>query len=780
MKNLLEVFSNIKVRRTNNQYATHKPLLLLVSLGRCYQGKNRLELFSVYDNLVGLLSNEKIQTNYAFNRLLNDGIWEVDNHASLYKTSSGDLLKGELISKKIKGGLTKEVYQILINDKDLLMKIVDQILQKFFPKEQHAHIRTIVDLPQPVVPSSEVVEDFSGSYQKNKWDLNEIDEDESKRVKINNFIAYLNSLHNLEASGANALAESQALNRYFTELYEPFPLIEDVFKVLVSDEEKVVVITGHAGDGKSTVALDILKRLRRLPLNQPLNQPLEELEEVQWPNHSGYKKICIVKDMSELTAKRRLQWIQQGFNQPGTWLIISNTGPLLNTLKEWSQQAGDIESEILEGLDQPYTGGDLSLHTLNKKFPKPLVIVNMTRLDNVILGSRLLTRMVSHPAWQQCTGCSAEVACPLLLNQQALQAAASTVEERVRWIYQRLTAYEQRLTMRQMIAHLALSLTGGMTCHQAKEPVALSTVEGAQALAGLEDIVFSEGFFGYRKGKPWPAAENLRAIALVRRLVFGGPIAVDFERQLLDGAGTASWTQLPATLSPLNEHWRSRIGEATGVRWRFAQRRMIYMFGKKIDGADAREELFLDSFLQSPRLRDFDQWQRYGAFGTFDAMQQHRFCKACLRVLLEVFSGFSAGQFQSDQDRLYLTLRRPDRAVAQPTQLVIAMLPFEDFDLHYDSVHRLPLLRFQLGKINLALSLPLLDYIQRRDTGELGSDLARIHLAQLERFRAELLQTTKNNYQKPGEIRLLRADIDGRVHLHRYFLDEKNQRLEHG
>ncbi|UYM16282.1 hypothetical protein [Endozoicomonas euniceicola] len=41
----------------------------------------------------------------------------------------------------------------------------------------------------------------------------------------NTYVSYLNSLHNLGAGGANALAESQALNEYFAELYEPFPIV---------------------------------------------------------------------------------------------------------------------------------------------------------------------------------------------------------------------------------------------------------------------------------------------------------------------------------------------------------------------------------------------------------------------------------------------------------------------------------------------------------------------------------------------------------------------------
>lgn len=593
----------------------------------------------------------------------------------------------------------------------------------------------------------------------------------------NSFIAYLNSLHNVGASGANALAESQALNAYFAELYEPFPVVDDVLSALRGSRDRVVVLTGHAGDGKSTVALDILKRLRGLIQDQPLDKALEERESVQDSTRSDHV-VQIVKDMSELSAERRLQWLREAFDSPGSWLIVSNTGPLLNSLKEFAderQALGDIEGRILEQLNRPYADGNIDDHVLSE-FPKDLVIVNMTRLDNVSLGARLLTRLVAHSGWSQCEGCDIVQVCPLQLNQRTLAAAAEQAEERVRWLYRRLTAYEQRLTLRQMVAHLAFALTGGITCEAAKDLVAAATTEGLdRGTGGLEQILFSEGLFGYQKGEPSVQAGALRAVELVRRSVFGGPVGVNFERQLTQGMGS-NWAQLPETLAPLARLWASRAREAAGVRWRFAQRRMLYVFGQPIAEAVQTAETYYDTFLQSPRLRDFDRWTHDRAL-SLSLIEKKRLRYACLQVLLETFSGFSSGQFRSDQERLYLTLRRPDRAVVQPTQLVVATLSFDAFSLSYDVDGRLPKLVFNDGTAYLLLTLPLLDYIERRHSGDLGNELAQIHLAQLESFCAELLQGNTQQ-QDRGEIKLLRAGIDGQVHIHRYLLDSSSQTLE--
>ncbi len=587
----------------------------------------------------------------------------------------------------------------------------------------------------------------------------------------NGYIAYLNSLHNLTASGANALAESQALNCYFTEIYEPFPLIAALHKMLLETQERVILLTGHAGDGKSTIALDVLKRLRNLPESEHLVKALDEREAVLELNPPVY----IVKDMSELTAKQRLDSLVQGFNQPGSWLIVSNTGPLINSLADYSEEFSgpdNIESEILELLDLPYIEGDLGSHVLTG-FTKDLVILNITRLDNVQIGARVLTKMVNHSAWTQCNGCEIEARCPLRLNRIALQEVRVTVEERVRWVYQYLTAYEQRLTLRQMVAHLALSLTGGMSCDEAKSLVGSVSDEAIQDLNGLDRILFSECFFGYRAGKPWPAAENLRAIALIKRSFFGGPTAVDFERQLLMKGGLDG-LNIPEVLSGVQQRWRKHATESTGVRWRFALRRMLYLFGGQPSVVSNKNDRFLSVFLQSPMLKDFDRWQNE-KYLMLDSQGQRALTQRCLQVLLEVYSGFSSGQLQN-LDGLYLTLRRPDGAAIQPTQLVVAKLDNRDFNLRYDSSRRLPVLSYRQGMVELRLTLPLLDYIHDRSIGSLGNRLAPIHLAQLQWFRAELLKISPNN--PIGEISLLRSGIDGEVKAYRYVVDEHKQRLE--
>lgn len=775
-------FSRFRQGRSVSSPALNKPILVLLALARCRDGKPRLALLRDYEEMLASIHvlPSSIKLIYPFGRLVKDEIWELEQEERLTKSFSGDLSSKEVHDLAIRAGLTQEIYDTLRSDSYLLSDLIDDVLIQYIPSQFHSSI--VANLGFDFTGT--VKEPKGTQYVPKQTIANQNHLSAKTRVlshmdheKQNSFIAYLNSLHNIGASGANALAESQALNPYFGELYEPFPIIQTLYDFLTSDQDRVVLLTGHAGDGKSTVALDLLKRLRQIPSNQSLKVALDEREDIPHPSDL-LRRITIIKDMSELSAERRLQWLDESFSETGSWLIVSNTGPLLNSLSEYAsrrQVPGNITSKILELMNRDYSEGDLESHILDL-FEKNLLILNMTRLDNVALGSRVFARLIKHSGWSQCAGCSIESACPLNLNRLALSDSKSVVVDRVRWVYQRMNAYEQRMTLRQMLAHLAFALTGGMSCKEAKELVSNSPSDGDdRGTDGLERIIFSEAFFGYQAGVPSQEAGSLRAVELVRRQVFGAPVGVDFERQL-EKAENSHWAILPARLNHIAQRWSERAAEPAGTRWRFAQRRMLYLFGKPSNQNASTESIFLDTFLKSPRLRDFDQWVIEGQM-TLSPMERRRLVKSCLRVLLEVFSGFSSGQFQADHDRLFLTLRRPDRAVVQPTQIVMANLSFDDFHLGYDLVKRLPYLLYKDSDIALKLALPLLDFIERRSAGDLGSELSEIHLAQLEWFRAELLRLNAARSDM-AEITLLKANITGEVYLRRYHLNPHQQTLE--
>ena len=737
---ITEKLCGIRPHYSNGKYALHKPLLLLYVLGRYYSNSDRMISFKdIDDGLMNLFRKyypeaiDYSNTHYPFGKLENDGIWEIERSSELLRTSVGHLSKKEILDKNIKGGLYIEIYNFLIGNKEKIKEIINFLLEKYFHNSVYSDLKNDLGLSESI--------DVNVKSSTRNMDMSDY-----------GFISYLNSLHNFNANGSNALAESQALNKYFPDLYVPFPIIDSI--------------------------VDVLKKLRGLSNTQPLNHALKEVEEVEVIN----KKVFVVKDMSELSAQQRLERLNQAILGTSSSLVVSNTGPLLDSLAQLAtakQIDRAIENDILDKLDLAYEAdADLKSHELSQSvqdFGKKIIILNLTRLDNVNLGVKVLEKIVSHPAWQECDACVAKYNCPIRANKRALADAMPHVLERVRWVYRRLTAYEQRLTLRQMVAHLAISVTGGNNCQPIKAninstPSLFEPVK--EDYEGLDTLVFSEVFFGFKQGKVWAQLDALRAIKLMRRIAFGSPVAVDLERVLLSSEGLAQ-LHLPKTLHHLANQWITQGLGANAVYWRFAMRRMIYIFTPQLPELPS-SSVFFTHFLHSPRIVDFDSWQQHNGFKTKNTNKD---CHHILRVLLEVYSGFSAVQFGRNVDSLYLTLRRPDKTIVQPTQLVVAILSFRDFELRYNTQKKMPELRYKhLKDTALLLSLPLLDFIQLRSEGDLGSHLAPIHLAQLERFRSDLFNAAHS--QNDDDITLLQAGIDGTVKSHQFLLSEDKQRLE--
>jgi hypothetical protein len=585
----------------------------------------------------------------------------------------------------------------------------------------------------------------------------------------NEYITYLNSLHNISPSGSNALAESQALNQYFSEVYTPFPIVENILAKLTDGEDKVIILTGHAGDGKSTVALDVFKQLKNISSSATLSKPMEEREIIR------DSMVTIIKDMSELGAERRKEWISDAFTNPGSSLIISNTGPLFDSLMAFSEEQGRsaAENRILEVLDKPVDQELSEVHAIDD-FAKKLYILNLTRLDNIEVGTSVLGKMINHTGWNKCAQCPVKAQCSLNKNQQVISNSIDMVEERVRQVYTRLSAYEHRLTFRQIIAHLAFSITGGRDCNF----VFRQLERGMDELELWQSSLFSEQFFGMRDGKPLEDAAYLHAISLLRKENYGAPAGIEFERSLVVNRAM-EWADIPPSLMQLSYLWKDKVTSSEGTRWRCVIRRMHFIHAHIKEGNKGNADRFIDNFLLSPSVRHFRSWARLGDLDLNSAAKR-RLTEDCLRVLLEFFTGFSANQYGKNNN-LYLTLRRKDQKVVQPTQLVIGSLPFRNFELKYDKSKKQPVLSYKNDqRSRLALSLPLFDFIKSRSQGLIEDGLSPIHQAEIDYFQSSLMQIVKRE-QSSGDdssLIIIKAGINGEVSEHEMLLEENEMVLE--
>lgn len=571
------------------------------------------------------------------------------------------------------------------------------------------------------------------------------------------FVDYLNSIHNVSANNRYALAEAQATSKYFQELHVELDLTKSIQSVLAGDENVVVVLTGHAGDGKSTIALDVVKRARGLDTTVPLPQAPKEVEHVELHG----RPLTIVKDMSELAAAERLERLREAMEGVGNALIVSNTGPLLSTFSEYFSQTHSkeqIEQDVLKGLSHPLTNGELRDSNC---FPgiggKKIYLANLSMLGNVDTAVELLDKLVRHPAWGDCADCPVAADCSIRENVELVREAKEVVHERVRYVYERLTAYGRRMTMRQLAAHLSFSLTGGLSCGEVTR----------HSGPDRRRLLFSESFFGRLGARSQQAVDALFCLKQMSDLHFGASSAPPFDQIVHEGK-LAETLELPKRVGPEVERWQQEARDPAGGEARRSLRRLAYMFARPRAGYESLESVFIDEFLHSPMLRTLTRWVADGSVET--GLLRRKFIKKTISVLMEEFVGYMVPE--GARERLFITLRRPDERIFQSVQIVLKTIPLDEFELSLDPERELPILSH--GSAKLELTLPLLDYIASRSRGELTGELDTIHRASLEAFRAALLGETQSGQDV---ITVLQINANGEVKTHKFSADSPGHKL---
>ena len=144
---VLNRFNRLRVWRSGSKRAPHKPLLLLLALGRLQRGENRLVLFQQIDEqLRDLLRkysphSKSYHSEYPFWRLQSDGIWEIID-AEIYEPHAGqtDAKRSVLLKKGARGGFIQEIHEALLKQPKAIFDLAQDLLSSHFPRSLHEEI----------------------------------------------------------------------------------------------------------------------------------------------------------------------------------------------------------------------------------------------------------------------------------------------------------------------------------------------------------------------------------------------------------------------------------------------------------------------------------------------------------------------------------------------------------------------------------------------------------------------------------------------------------------
>jgi serine/threonine protein kinase len=568
----------------------------------------------------------------------------------------------------------------------------------------------------------------------------------------NPFVPYLNSLHSRNAETDNSLAEAQARNPLFGFIHVPHPLVTTFETTLLGSEKRHLIVTGHAGDGKSTIAVELIKRLRSLPADQPLSTPLRRREDVTARGIS----LSFVKDFSEWSPSERSQLLAEMLAPEGRrFFLISNTGTMLDTFKAHEQAVnGDwmrIESELLGAISKS-GGSDIGFHD------GLFSVVNIAMIDNLVIAQQIFERMLRIDRWKTCHSHDCRHHCPIFRNVALMQANQAVVTERLFLAYRRMYEYGQRLTLRQLCAHLAYMITSGLNY---QDIVRIS--ERARPPL-MSEFMFFNRFFGDNGREVDQPALQLRALSAVRDQGFGIQSCPTWERKLWLTSRTATF-QLRAPDSPDDFTTLQSLGAGlqssdlvTAAQAREQVRRAVFF----LHDFDRTDRSFLRVFLKSTMVLDFAFWQTQ-AGAILSLQESASLQRRILHVLQEHFTGVRLPEGAPSDRHLFVTLSRRSHDVRQSAQVVLARYPEEEFRIRLVTkenggagIRRELVLDGPgpLGTFLLHLGLPFLDYVMMRNQGEVGKDLQTSFVDRLERFKGQLIRHAKS--RNTDDIMLVR------------------------
>ena len=361
-----------------------------------------------------------------------------------------------------------------------------------------------------------------------------------------------------------------------------------------------------------------------------------------------------------------------------------------------------------------------------------------------------------------------------------MQEHQELITDRLFLAYRRMYSYGSRLTLRQLTAHLAYTITSGLDCQDVSE---LSKRADKPLIS---QFMFYNRFFGDDGLDPDIPALQLKGIKQVRRQGFGARPCPTWERRL--------WllTQDQNTVLgvPFLEDEFSRLrhcgsGQAkhqdstvSPDQARDLVRRMLYFLHDFAIGGDS----FIRQFLASPSISEWWSWQSAEAGLSLDqgATLKHR----VLHVLQEQFAGVRLPGSMSDEQRLYITLNRRKQDIRQSAQVVIAQVDFAaEFSLELAerrdewSQTRKELRLVGLGRldgIGMWLDLPFLDYVLMRHNGEAAAALQAAYVNRLEKLKSQLVM--RGDRARSDDLLLVRLNTNYRFVRQVYAL--RGDRLE--
>lgn len=219
-------------------------------------------------------------------------------------------------------------------------------------------------------------------------------------------------------------------------------------KIFTNPAPPSIILTGNAGDGKTYLCRKVIETLT----GQPVTDWQQLLERAIPLEHFT---LHVVKDLSEMGQEQgiaELRALNATLDQQASghaFLIAANEGRLRALLAEANLEAlyQEISQQLIEG---------------PKRDHSKLIVLNLNRVTTSSFVLQALAWMTDMQRWTACDACPANPRCPIYGNARRL--TDPYIAERLQKLYQVLEHLDLHVTIRDMLIHLAYTITGELTC----------------------------------------------------------------------------------------------------------------------------------------------------------------------------------------------------------------------------------------------------------------------------------------------------------------------------
>lgn len=528
-------------------------------------------------------------------------------------------------------------------------------------------------------------------------------------------------MHNASGSNENAIAENNGTGKddYSRKVLFERTITDKIIEEATRGLGKIVILTGHAGDGKTKILQDIVRRCTGREMD-----PEKLMDEFISANN---QHVHYVKDMSEHEKTEQIDIFRkaiQAVKRNESVILISNTGPLFHVL----QEIGMEEEKMIELLDT--TTLKEYQEDMEGYIKVPILVANLALFDNSDIIGKYLEKVLQEELWSPCKTCEKREYCPMCFNQENMRENKEQLISFSQWYYRWNFEHGERFTVRQILAHLSYSITGNLQC----ENIGKLTTIGNQKRKLYN--TYSNLFFGYheKNGKSVLDldARQIKPISFIQKQMLDAKkIPVEYELFVQN-----NWKIFGKSMREVIEsiYWVEDKKEYYRVI-----KRAYYMYHQRGE----KENGNIQTAVFSEMFQDFMQMQKKDASPKALQFKMQKLTFSGLAILF-------MGGIQKEDDKIYLTTRRRG-TMLQPVQISQGVIHRSDLKVelkervNVTNGKQEKFVELQYNDVAMELTLPVLEYFYSLEQGMIQNKIDPKLSQGVEKIKAKLYRSNQKN-----------------------------------